>query len=41
VCADDEKLFAVVTDVDLNPKVPRFELDQIKELADLIEKKFL
>ena len=41
VCATDDKLFAVVTDVDLDPKVPRFDLDQIKELADLIEKKFL
>ena len=41
VCAGDHNLIAVVTDVDLDPKVPRFYLDQIKELADLIEKKFL
>jgi molybdopterin-guanine dinucleotide biosynthesis protein B len=41
VCADDHHLVAVVTDVDLNPNVPKFGLGDIKELADLIEKKFL
>jgi molybdopterin-guanine dinucleotide biosynthesis protein B len=41
VCAQDHNLVAVVTDVDLNPGVPKFGLDEIKELADLIEKNFL
>ena len=41
VCAGDSNLIAVVTDVDLNPSVPKFGLDDIKELADLIQQKFL
>jgi molybdopterin-guanine dinucleotide biosynthesis protein B len=41
VCAGDRNLIAVVTDVDLNPSVPKFGLNDIKELADLIQQKFL
>lgn len=41
VCADDPHLVAVVTDVEFDPKVPIFGLGEIKQLADLIEKKFL
>jgi molybdopterin-guanine dinucleotide biosynthesis protein B len=41
VCAGDRNLMAVVTDVDLNPGVPKFGLNDIKELADLIQQKFL
>lgn len=41
ICLGDHDLIAVVSDVDLNPGVPKFGLNDIKELADLIEKKFL
>jgi len=41
ICRGDHDLIAVVSDVDLNPGVPKFGLDDITELADLIEKKFL
>jgi molybdopterin-guanine dinucleotide biosynthesis protein B len=41
VCEGDRNLIAVVTDLDLNPSVPKFGLDDIKELADLIQQKFL
>jgi molybdopterin-guanine dinucleotide biosynthesis protein B len=37
---DDENLFAFVTDDSVEVRVPRFRMDQIKELADLIEKKY-
>ena len=38
---EDENLFAFVTDDSIEVRVPRFRRDQIKELADLIEEKFL
>lgn len=38
---NDENLFAFVTDDSVDVGVPRFKMDQIKELADLIEKKFM
>ena len=41
ICLGDHNLIAVVSDVNLNPSVPKFGLNDIKELADLIEKKFL
>jgi len=41
LCRDDNNLFALVTDDDLDLNVPRFGLEDIKGLADLIEKKFL
>jgi molybdopterin-guanine dinucleotide biosynthesis protein B len=34
-------LFALVTDTEIHLNVPKFGFDEIKELADLIEKKFL
>jgi molybdopterin-guanine dinucleotide biosynthesis protein B len=41
VCLNDRYLMAIVTDVDINPSVPKFGLEDIKELADLIEDSFL
>ena len=41
VCEGDRNLIAIVTDHNLNPSVPKFGLDDIKELADLIQQKFL
>ena len=41
LCRKDRHLIAVVTDVDINPHVPKFGLEDIKELADLIEETFL
>jgi molybdopterin-guanine dinucleotide biosynthesis protein B len=41
LCENDHNLIAVVTDVGVKPKVPKFGLEDIGELADLIEEKFL
>ncbi|MFO7666543.1 MAG: molybdopterin-guanine dinucleotide biosynthesis protein B [Desulfobacterales bacterium] len=41
LCRDDDNLIALVTDDDIDLSVPKFELADIKGLADLIEKKFL
>jgi molybdopterin-guanine dinucleotide biosynthesis protein B len=41
ICLNDRHLIAIVTDVDINPSVPKFGLEEIKELADLIEDTFL
>jgi len=41
VCQENDHLFALVTDSDINAGVPKFEFDDIKSLADLIEKKYL
>jgi len=41
LCRDDDNLMALVTDDDIDINVPRFGLEDIKGLADLIEKKFL
>ena len=38
---DDDLLFAVVTDVDLQLNVPKFGFEDVVPLADMIEKKFL
>lgn len=38
---DDGDLFAFVTDDSIKVRVPSFRMSQIKELADLIEEKFL
>ncbi|MGD9081720.1 MAG: molybdopterin-guanine dinucleotide biosynthesis protein MobB, partial [Desulfobacterales bacterium] len=38
---DDELLIAVVTDVDLQLKVPKFGFEDVVPLADMIEEKFL
>ena len=41
LCRDDNNLVALVTDDDMDLNVPRFGLEDIKGLADFIEKKFL
>ena len=41
VCHDDPHLAAVVTDVDVDLDVPKFGLEEISDLADFIEKRFL
>jgi len=40
-CLDDDNLIAFVTDSDLLPEVPLFGFEDIVEIADLIQKKFL
>lgn len=39
--ANDKHLIAVVTDVDLQLKVPKFGFEDVVPLVDMIEKKFL
>ena len=41
LCQDDNTLIALVTDTETNCKVPTFGLEEIKGLADLIEKQYL
>ncbi len=41
LCKGDEHLVALVSDTSLDPSVPRFELRDIKGLADFLEKRFL
>jgi len=41
LCRDDNNLVALVTDDDIDLNVPRFGIEDIKGLVDLIEKKFL
>lgn len=41
VCLDNHNLIALVTDADIDAKVPKFGLEDIENLADLIEKRFL
>lgn len=41
ICSNDEELFAIITDVPIDKKVPQFNFSQIKEIVDLIENKFL
>ncbi|MBL7181010.1 MAG: molybdopterin-guanine dinucleotide biosynthesis protein B [Desulfobacterales bacterium] len=41
LCRDNSDLVALVTDMETNLNVPAFGLEDIKGLADLIEKKFL
>ena len=41
LCLDDNKLIALVTDADIVNQVPRFGLEEIYNLADFIEKKYL
>ena len=38
---DPEELIALVTDCNIEIDVPKFEFDQVKELVDLIEEKFI
>ena len=41
LCRDNRDLIALVTDLEINLNVPAFGLEDIKGLADLIEKTFL
>ena len=41
LCQDDNTLIALVTDTETNCNVPTFGLEEIKGLADLIEKQYL
>ncbi len=41
LCLKDKNLVALVTDADYNPDVPKFGLEDIKELSDFIEKNFI
>lgn len=41
LCNDDKTIIALVTDTDISLNVPTFGLEEIKALADLIEKKYL
>ena len=41
LCKNDDHLVALVSDIPLDLGVPRFELDDIKGLADLVEQTFL
>lgn len=41
VCAHDVRLIALVSDLDFPLRVPRFGLNDIEELADFIEEKYL
>ena len=41
LCLDDSKLIAVVTDSDTRYSVPEFGLEEIDNLADFIENKYL
>jgi molybdopterin-guanine dinucleotide biosynthesis protein B len=41
LCKNDRHLVAVVTDVDMNLKVPTFGLEDINELADFVAENYL
>ena len=41
LCVDNNSLIAFVTDSDIDLKVPKFGLGEIKKLGDFIEKKYL
>jgi molybdopterin molybdotransferase len=41
LCRKDDSLVALLSDIPLDLGVPRFELDDIKGLADLVEERFL
>ena len=41
VCGQNDHLIGVVTDTEINLNVPKFDFDEIKGLADLIEKNML
>jgi molybdopterin-guanine dinucleotide biosynthesis protein B len=41
LCREDNKLIAFVTDTDIDLNVPRFDLEDIQGLADLIENNYL
>ncbi len=41
VCLEDPRLLALVTDVDIELEIPVFGLDEVRAIADFIEKEFL
>lgn len=41
LCLDNDNRIALVTDTDIDLEVPRFGLEEIEKLADLIEKRYL
>lgn len=41
LCLDNDNRIALVTDTDIDLEVPRFGLEDIEKLADLIEKRYL
>jgi len=41
LCTNDDKLFALVTDTAVDLGVPKFGLDAVAEVADLIERQFI
>jgi molybdopterin-guanine dinucleotide biosynthesis protein B len=41
LCKNDKTVIALVTDTDISVNVPAFGLEEIKALADLVEKKYL
>jgi len=41
LCENDKTVIALVTDTDIRVNIPVFGLEEIKSLADLIEKKYL
>lgn len=41
IYSKDEDLFAIITDTPIEKEIPQFGFSEIKEVVDLIEKKFL
>jgi molybdopterin-guanine dinucleotide biosynthesis protein B len=41
LCENDKTVIALVTDTDIRVNIPVFGLEEIKSLADLVEKKYL
>ncbi len=41
ICSKDEELFAIITDTPITQIIPQFSFNEIKEVVDLIEDKFL
>jgi len=41
LCTNDSRLVALVSDITLDLGVPCFGLEDIEQLADLVERKFL
>jgi molybdopterin-guanine dinucleotide biosynthesis protein B len=41
VCLEEPSLIAMITDIDFEMKVPKFDLNDIQAIATFIEKKFL
>jgi molybdopterin-guanine dinucleotide biosynthesis protein B len=41
LCLDDDKLFALVTDTDVDLNVPKFGLEEVAGVVDLIARRFM